>query len=409
MKVIYQKIIRRAGIIVNSFIIKNKRYIYVQPHKNCKNDKYDLINCNADNSLKVLNYFLKNYSGQKVVIFLEYYDLNRTREITNYINSIGNQQIQVKLLESTWGRSDGKTISNAWRYCKNSLHRFRCSVWVCDTGWSRFWDKVKSQKVINYNYCTPFKKGGIQDHTLSFNYIDFLCQTSTMCAEVVSSEYEASIDNFSIIGFARNDTLYDTDKEKEIENWLIKNEIFGKRIIFYVPTYRPELVDYTGLNIFGLKDNGELKKILDDYNATIITKLHPVQRKYLAKLPENYISLEPTYEFSIYDLFKYGSVLISDYSSISTDFLISKKPVIYLFSDIDKYDVERGFSFNPIESVCCGEVDYCWDDLKKSLKYALEEPEKYVQPYIDKINIWHKYIDDKSTERSYELLKSLLV
>ena len=408
MKVIFQKIIKNVGKTINTFIPKNRNMIYVQPHVNCKSDKYDLVNHNADNSLKVIDTFIHNYHGDLVTIFLEVYDVSRNKVVMGYIDSVANKSVKVILIESCWNQKNGKSIKNAIRFLKNSLKRYRCKVWVCDTGWSRFWDKTNRQRVINYNYCTPFKRGYIMDHRLSFDYIDYLCQTSMMCAKVVAAEYETCIEKLKIIGFSRNDTLFKTEKIDVIRNWLKRKQIEGKKLIIYVPTYRPELVDFSSLNIFGFENDGRLEELLNKKNAVIVTKLHPLQRKYIAKLPIGCVALEPTYDFTIYDLMCFSSLMVSDYSSISTDYLITKKPVIYLFNDIDKYDTDRGFSFDPIQSVCCGEIAYTYDEILKSLEHALDNPENYITPYLDKIKIWHKYMDSESTRRSYDLLCSVL-
>lgn len=404
MKIKHQKLLKIIGKTINKIIPTKHNYIYIEPHTNCKSDKYDLVNCNADNALKVFDYFLKNYNSNRVVVYLECFDSERIGIIEEYIKCCNNPAVNVILIESCWGLDNGKSIKNAIRYLKNCIKRYRCRIWIEDTGWARFWDKLKSQCIINYNYCTPFKRGMIFDHSLSFNHIDYICQTSNMCAKVVSSEYETYFDRFQLLGFARNDTLFRTDKKNAVDEWLKEKGILDKKIIIYVPTYRPDLVDFSNLNIFGFEDNEELSKLLDKYNATVVTKLHPLQRKYMAKLPKECINFEPTYDFSIYDLFFKASILVSDYSSISTDFLVSGKPVIYLFSDIDEYDTERGFSFEPIQSVCCGQIAYNWEDLKKSLQEALSNPEEYVRPYSEKIKIWHKYVDDKSTKRCFDLL-----
>lgn len=406
MQVVYQKILKILGKTVNMVIPKRKNTIYVLPHENCKGDNYDLINSNSDNVLKIINYFIKNYRGNKVTIYLEYFDLSRKSILENYVVSIGNKCVKLVLIESCWNRDDGRSFINIIRYLSNSFIRYTCKVWICDTGWSRFWDNTKAQILINYNYCTPFKRGGIKDHGLSFNYIDYICQTSLMCAKVVSAEYEVYMDKFSLIGFARNDTLLNTDKFNAVKSWLVKKNIDGKKIIIYVPTYRPELVDFSELNIFGFRRNDSLDKLLKLHNAVIVTKLHPLQRKYVARLPNGCVSLEPTYDFSVYDLMSLCSVMVSDYSSIATDFLITKRPVIYLFSDIAKYDSDRGFSFEPIQSVCCGDVVYDDNQLLESLDKALNDPIGYVSPYLEKLHMWHKHLDSNSTIRAYELLCS---
>ncbi|MCH5315201.1 MAG: CDP-glycerol glycerophosphotransferase family protein [Eubacterium sp.] len=51
----------------------------------------------------------------------------------------------------------------------------------------------------------------------------------------------------------------------------------------------------------------------------------------------------------MYDLLNKADILVSDYSSISVDFLLAHRPVIYLFADFEQYDRERGFVYEPIK------------------------------------------------------------
>lgn len=229
-----------------------------------------------------------------------------------------------------------------------------------------------------------------------------------MCSKIIAAEYLGNYDSFVDIGFARNDTIGYSDKRDVVNAWLKSIGCEDKKIIVYVPTYRPNPIDYSENNIFGFKDNGELDEILERNNAIIIAKVHPVQRKWMTNLPSNVISFEPSYDFTIYDVFNMTNVLISDYSSISTDFILAHKPIIYLFSDFDEYADSRGYSFEPIQDVCCGDVVYSWDEMKESLEKNLNNEIVRDELYEMKKRLWFKYDDFKSTERNYNLLKQVM-
>ena len=103
-----------------------------------------------------------------------------------------------------------------------------------------------------------------------------------------------------------------------------------------------------------------------------------------------------------------AELMISDYSSIATDFLLTHRPVIYLFSDYDEYNDSRGFSFEPIQSVCCGDVVYTWNDMKKALQRAISN--SYEMNDVEKqiFRMWYKYDDYSATQRCYDLLCGIL-
>lgn len=393
--------------ILNFLTPKFKNTIYAEPHINGKVDCFDLINCNADNCLKTLNYFLHKNKNKKSRIFIEIYDESRIQLLNEYVKSINNPSVEVKFIKSCWDKSD-KKVTRIKNYIKNTTIRHSCKIWICDTGWAHFFDKTKYQKIINFCYGAPLKNGKLRTSKITWQHIDYMCETSMLTGRIHTSEFRNYYENSVITGYPRNDTIGKTDKIEAVNNWLKQNNCLNKKIIVYVPTFRPTKLDLSKTNIFGLNDNGELDKLLEENNAVLITKLHPIQNQYVTILPNNILLYEPNYDFTIYDLFNVSDILISDYSSISNDFLLSHKPVIYLFSDIDDYDRERGFAFDPIESVCCGEIAYNWQDLKSCLQNALTGKIKLDTAYWDKFKLWHKYDDFNSSERSCELLWRLL-
>lgn len=394
--------------MINALTIKKKNTIYCEPHINGRVDCFDLINCNADNCLKTLNYYIKNNNKIKTKIYIEVYDENRIPVLKEYIKNINNPLINVEFLPSCWGNAGVSKIEKLKRYILNQHIMHKCRVLLCDTGWAHFFDKTKKQIAIDLNYGASIKQGNLKDNDINFEHFDYVCETSMMSARVFVSEKRAYYENMVFNGFSRNDTIGYTDKADAVDNWLKENNCTGKKIIVFVPTFRPNEIDYTNKNIFGFEDNGELAKLLEEHNAVLVTKLHPIQREHLTELPKGILNFEPNYDFTIYDLFNKTDILISDYSSISTDFLLSHRPVIYLFSDYDEYDSARGFVYEPIQNMCCGDVVYTWDEMKKSLEYNLTHPLKMDELYKTKFDFWFKYDDFNACERNYNMLLEAL-
>jgi len=404
-----KRIFRLIGRTINRCIPKKNYSIYAEPHINCKRDKYDIINCNGDNCLKVLNYFLKKYSGPDCVIYLEYYDAERKYIIEQYIQSINNPHVKVNLLLSCWDQKGKKIKFTTYLdFIRNHLTRYSCKVWVSDTGWAHFFDKVKGQVLIDFNYGNNLKRDHLRLKDFTHNHFDYIVDCSMMCAKNYSISYWTDIDKHQPIGMPRNDTIGGSDKVEAVNDWLKKVGVYGKKIIVFVPTFREEKVDFSKTNIFGFEDAGELEKMLVDNNATIIFKAHPLQKDFNGDFSENIIRFSPNYDFTIYDLFSVTDAVVSDYSSISSDFLISHRPVIYLFSDWDKFDSYRGVTFDPIEDACCGQIAYTWNELKNCLLQVLNGCVTDDPNYDIKFRLWHKYDDYKAYERNYQLLRDCL-
>ena len=205
--------IRKLLKPLNFIVKKNKRYIYCAPHPNGKNDCYDLINYTADNLLCVINMMLQKYDGEHIVLFVERFDKSRDLIIQDYIQRIANKNITIKLLDSHYGKNGVKKYLTM---LKNMLVRYRCKYLFVDTGYVHYYDKVKRQVLINFNYCTPFKvaKGYKKGH--SFYNINYNFETSLMTAQINAAEFLIPLPNCHISGFPRNDYLQVGTKYEEI-------------------------------------------------------------------------------------------------------------------------------------------------------------------------------------------------
>ena len=57
--------------------------------------------------------------------------------------------------------------------------------------------------------------------------------------------------------------------------------------------------------------------------------------------------------------------LLTDYSSVFIDYLVTGKPMAFICNDLDAYGKSRGFCFNPPEEYMPGELINNFEQLKK--------------------------------------------
>lgn len=398
-----KKILSYFGKGLNFFIPKNKSYIYIEPHGNGKKDCFDLMNCGADNVLKVINYFIREYRGKCVRVYIEIYNFERIRFLNEYVSKISSNDVQIVFVRSVW-EIENRKFDDYLRLITNSIKRYRCKFWFCDTGAAHFDDNVKSQVLVNFQYGIEGKRATMKYKPI--NYFSYCIQPSAFAAIVASCKFGIDLEKYQILGYPRNDSIGSSDCMEKIREWLYKIGCEGKRIIIYAPTYRTEAIDLSKTNIFGFEDNGWLDSFLERHNAVLISKTHPHQKIFNANYSKNIISYESNYEFTIYDVFAVSDMLISDYSSIAWDYVISHKPIIYLINDLDKYNSDRGLLYEPYEYVCCGAVAHSWEEMKS----ALEDSFTNFKGYHDSL-LFHtltKYDDFCSTKRNYDFICKLL-
>ena len=400
-----KKIIIRK--IINSLVlVKHSNYIYVSPHENCFADKYDLINYTGDNSLTLVNYFLKNHNDKKIKIFLEN-NTTRFKQIYEYIYSFNNKKVKIKLL-----KSDKLAKNNIHRLLIrffNSIRQYKCRLWINDTQSCNMAEKKRGQTVICCNYSTPLKSGPKDIRPEDLRFIDYDIETSPFSAEAHSKIFCFPLSKIKTIGFARNDNLNKSEKLELVRKWIDSKVSFKYKYIFvYAPTYRDYPNAYSSGHIFGYKDNPDiLEDFLKKNDILVIYKFHPLQDKSLINKSNHLLEYEKNADFSLYDLLSLSDCLISDYSSVIHDYLLTDKPILLACFDSSRYESTRGFAFYPLEDYM--PTDFCEtsNQLIKKMSEVITN-NKRDDKYIKIKKLLHEHQDFKATERLYNLIREYI-
>lgn len=167
------------------------------------------------------------------------------------------------------------------------------------------------------------------------------------------------------VGFPRNDMLLDCKKQKNILK-KIKTKyplIYEKKIVLYAPTFR----NNHNLSCYDLDVESlinQLEKRFDEEFVCLL-RLHPNIAKY-----SNKINCDKSIDVSEYDdmqeLLAVSDILITDYSSSITDFLVTSKPCFIYARDIDEYKKDRDFYFEL--NTLTGTVSESNEELKSTIK-----------------------------------------
>ena len=151
------------------------------------------------------------------------------------------------------------------------------------------------------------------------------------------------------VGLPRNDVLINCPREK-IES--IRAELGakeGERFCLYAPTFRNDAnlecyrIDYDALSEALSKRFGG--------SWTVLTKLHSNLEKYADELKLEGKNVRNLSRYpDIQNLYLVSDVLISDYSSVMFDYMLTKKPCFLFCTDLEDYKRDRNF-YMPIESL----------------------------------------------------------
>jgi len=116
-------------------------------------------------------------------------------------------------------------------------------------------------------------------------------------------------------------------------------------------------------------------------------------------------------ESDIYPLFTKVDLLITDYSSIFFDFLLTDKPVLFYPYDKDDYLTKDRSMYDEYNSVTPGHKAYNFKDLYGKLELFFKDPNTLKESDLDYNVIkkmYNQYNDSDASKRSYQFIVSNL-
>ena len=270
----------------------------------------------------------------------------------------------------------------------------------------------KKTKLIFTWHGNPIKKVGFDSPTLTNSRYDakvleiFSKEISYI---VVSSEdekrkmetaYRVPLDKIIVTGYARHDFLCNrTDEEINLFKEKLGFSKNIKNIILYGPTFREEKIAKMP---FSKANMIELDNFLKESNSILIFKAHPGVNE-IATIDLDNIIIPDSY-LDPQELLLASDVLISDYSSIMFEFLLTgNKPVISFPYDLEFYKKERGLYYDYLKFIPAPIV-YNIPDLIYHLKTIKNWSPKYEERRRNVCKLVNTFNDGNSSKRVAEFL-----
>lgn len=230
-------------------------------------------------------------------------------------------------------------------------------VWFTSAGLPAYGTGLhKKRLIINLWHGVPLKKIALLDPNLkkaariyfkkifSENYTCILT-TSHELIPLMARSFAVSEDKIKVWGQPRNDGLFQKNDCREILGQLFPDLPEYTKTVLYAPTFR----DYGQVQLFPFKDfdQEQLEAFLDEKNMLLFIRTHVAEQgsaaPYLGKRIRflgNEQAEDVTGILNIFDC------LITDYSSIYIDYLLTDKPMIFLPYDRQQYLDGRGMNFD---------------------------------------------------------------
>ena len=184
--------------------------------------------------------------------------------------------------------------------------------------------------------------------------------------------------------------------------------------IIYAPTYRWKKEHENELVQNFLDSVDDINNLLESVDGTFVLRLHPhTWRNYensiipvMSKYPRFSISKEK----DIYKELAEYSLMITDYSSIAYDFLITQKPIIFLAFDYKSCCTEDYNFQMDYKQYCPGDITYSWLETIEAIKKSIENPHynRELREKISKIFTPAEYNNENNSKNITEELKQRL-
>ncbi|MBP2623964.1 CDP-glycerol glycerophosphotransferase family protein [Streptococcus oricebi] len=195
----------------------------------------------------------------------------------------------------------------------------------------------------------------------------YLVATSPLAAELLTHAMDLPAEKALLASYPRNAVLL---KEKG-------KQLGQNRRVYYLPTFRNDGQRNPILN----EDLSSLNELLTENRIELSIKPHfaSLADWKLADDLSNIHVLEAKED--VYEGLQTTDILITDYSSVFFDFLLTGRPILFFPYDYENYkNDERGFTM-PYNENTPGKKVYTYQDLLKSLLEISQDPDSYRTSY----------------------------
>lgn len=287
-----------------------------------------------------------NYNSKYLFIYV----LENEKDITPYY--VINDDNERERLKRKYGESffiETKTLEGI----KTVLS---AGVWFTSAGLPLYGTKFNNNRqIINLWHGVPLKKIALLENNysklkkiyfktiFSKNY-SYILTTSKNLINIMKDSFGVDERKVKVWGQPRNDVIFKNVNKDILESLSLYNDKYNK-LILYAPTYRDN--EETCLFPFEDFDKNKLEEFLETNNILIYIHTHMNESSNISKyLGKRIRVLEDDKIDDIMGILNVFNILITDYSSIYIDFLLLKRPIIFLPYDKEKYLSKRGFNFD---------------------------------------------------------------
>jgi len=237
----------------------------------------------------------------------------------------------------------------------------------------------------------------------------YVLATSEFMKPVFASAFRTK--HVLVSGYPRNDRLVkagsiknllspaEYDSMKRISSFIKRKEI--RKMIYYMPTFRNSETEF-----LSVVDIERFRKFLEKNRFLFCVKLHPK-----SKLTKEFQKIQGDYFFMIdadadpYIFLEKADVLVTDYSSIYFDFLLTDRPIVFFDYDLEVYLHDSREMYFDYGKFTPGQKAAAAGELEKALQKACSPDKEYKERY----HRFRDFVAEKVFDNRKEMASPYLV
>ena len=218
-----------------------------------------------------------------------------------------------------------------------------------------------------------------------------------------------------VTGYPRNDLLWEVPEDEQNAWHQFIGDVDDKTVILYAPSWRHgrQATKFFPFDDFSVDD---LARYLESRSVMLLLRPHANDlRKYpelvgflrqLAQRTSN-IRMATHVEFpDVNSLLPYVDILISDYSALYHDYLLLKRPMLFIPYDLEEFREENGFLYD-YEALLPGPKVGSLDDFGKYIDQILAGKDQWNDKRQKLCDLVHSCQDKNARKRVVELLERI--
>lgn len=341
--------------------------------------------------------------------------ISHNKEVVRFLNANGYEAYYYHSLKGIWYCLRGKVYIfdnyskdiNFWQ----SGGAVKVNLWHGSgnkrTNYDNQFDRIRHPKNLWEKWKTfPRRLSDEKPH-------HYTLATSPAMKEIFVSAFHTDEKHIIVEGYPRNDILFPfeecgirnlcTKEEQELLETISARRKDGYRILTYMPTFRD-----SETKLLDVLDPAGLDRFLEKEKLFLVMKLHPKSKikEQLGKFHYRNI-YNADAEIDVYAFLGESDLLITDYSSVYTDFMLLDRPVLAFCYDWEEYTEHTRVCYIDQDEYMPERKARTMEELMEGICEVLKEDSHKEQRHISRSRMFAR-MDGGSCKRLIRKIKDMI-